>query len=601
MPEKERTLLGDVGNVWARRREIWRLISRADKLGFISGVLIMSLAAALETGIAILIAKFFNRVSEFVGRPPSEWIGYVMAALGILAGAYVLKESLNLLRRWILTRTTTRIERNMTVRLVSHLLKVDLGALARERIGSLHGRISRSVEGFVKFLRVSFSDFVPAVLVAGFALGAALYEDWRIGLVMVGVVPISILITVWQVTSQKGIRSALLQAKEGLDGTVVEQLSGLEYIRAANTYPLEVARVESAAASRSEREAKHSIAMARFDWLKAVNEGLFHVAIIGYAIVLAAHGEIQYGYVLGFSILFSKVMGPLKEVHRILDETYDSSIQVNVLLHMLSQPLDQSYGVVTLRAPRLDGSIPLLECRDLVVDYATPTGTRRILDGVTLSIRQGETIGIAGRSGSGKSTWLRSVLRLLHPTSGDVLVGGVPIGVLSREDIGKSIGYVSQVPFVFSGTVRENIAYGCGTVTLDQVMAAAQQAHIHEEILEMPQGYDSILNERGGNLSGGQRQRLALARMFLKNPPILILDEGTSALDNISERRVRAAIDHARHSHTVIMVAHRLTTLNETDCIFVFDHGRVVEQGAFNELVARNGVFAELARSAEAG
>ena len=600
MPEKERTLLGDVGNVWARRKEIWRLISRADKLGFISGVLIMSLAAAIETGIAILIARFFNRVSKFVGRPASEWIGYVMMALGILAGAYVLKESLNLLRRWILTRTTTRIERNMTVRLVSHLLKVDLGALARERIGSLHGRISRSVEGFVKFLRVSFSDFVPAVLVAGFALGAALYEEWRIGLVMLGVVPISILITVWQVTSQKGIRSALLHTKEGLDGTVVEQLSGLEYIRAANTYPLEVARVESAAAARSEREAKHSVAMARFDWLKAVNEGLFHVAIIGYAIVLAAHGEIQYGYVLGFSILFTKVMGPLKEVHRILDETYDSSIQVNVLLHMLSQPLDQSYGVVTLRAPRLDGSLPLLECRDLVVDYATPTGMRRILDGVTLSISQGQTIGIAGRSGSGKSTWLRSVLRLLHPTSGEVLVGGVPIGVLSREDIGKSIGYVSQVPFVFSGTVRENIAYGCGTVTLDQVMEAARQAHIHEEILEMPQGYDSTLNERGGNLSGGQRQRLALARMFLKNPPVLILDEGTSALDNISERRVRAAIDHARHSHTVIMVAHRLTTLNETDCIFVFDHGRVVEQGAFNELVARNGVFAELARSAEA-
>ncbi|MEY2496739.1 MAG: ATP-binding cassette, subfamily bacterial [Verrucomicrobiota bacterium] len=601
MPEKERTLLGDVGGVWARRREIWRLISRADKLGFISGILIMSLAAAIETGIAILIANFFNRVSKFVGRPAVEWMGYVIMALGILAGAYVLKESLNLLRRWIVTRTTTRIERNMTVRLVSHLLKVDLGALARERIGSLHGRISRSVEGFVKFLRVSFSDFVPAVLVAGFALGAAIYEEWRIGLVMVAVVPISILITVWQVTSQKGIRSALLHAKEGLDGTMVEQLNGLEYIRAANTYPLEVARVESAAAARSEREAKHSIAMARFDWLKAVNEGLFHVAIIGYAIVLAAHGEIQYGYVLGFSILFTKVMGPLKEVHRILDETYDSSIQVNMLLHMLGQPLDQSYGVVTLRAPRLDGSIPLLECRDLVVDYATPTGIRRILDGVTLSIRQGDTIGIAGRSGSGKSTWLRSVLRLLHPTSGEVLVGGVPIGVLSREDIGKSIGYVSQVPFVFSGTVRENIAYGCGTVTLDRVMEAAKQAHIHEEILEMPQGYDSILNERGGNLSGGQRQRLALARMFLKNPPILILDEGTSALDNISERRVRAAIDHARHSHTVIMVAHRLTTLNETDCIFVFDHGRVVEQGAFNELVSRNGVFADLARSAEAG
>ena len=602
MPEKEKSLLGNVGSVWSQRKQIWKLVSRADKLGFVSGVLIMALVAAIETGIAILIGWFFNRVAVFAGRPASEWQSVVITSLAILAGAYIFKETLNLLRRWIVTRTTTRIERNMTVRLVGHLLKVDLGALARERIGALHGRISRSVEGFVKFLRVSFSDFVPAILTAVFALGAAVQQEWRVGLVMICVVPISILITIWQVSSQKGIRASLQQSKEGLDGTVVEQLGGLEYIRAANTYPLEVARVESAAASRQDRETKHSVAMAKFDWMKAVNEGLFHVAIIGYAVLLAAHGDIPFGKVLTFSVLFINVMRPLKDVHRILDETYDSSIQVSMLLQMLNQPLDQSYGVVTLRAPRLDGSIPLLECQDLVVSYTTPDGaSRRILDGLNLEIRQGQTIGIAGRSGSGKSTWLRCVLRLIHPASGEVLVGGVPIGVLSREDIGKSIGYVSQTPFVFSGTVTENISYGCGTVSADQVQEAARQAHIHEEILQMPQGYETALTERGGNLSGGQRQRIALARMFLKNPPVLILDEGTSALDNISERQVRAAIDHARQSHTVIMVAHRLTTLNQTDCIFVFDQGRVAEQGAFDDLVAKNGVFAELVRSADAG
>lgn len=602
MSEKERSFLGGVGSVWSCRKQIWRLISRADKTGFISGVLIMALVAAIETGIAILIGWFFNRVAAFAGRPVSEWKYVVINSLAILAGAYIFKETLNLLRRWIVTRTTTRIERNMTVRLVGHLLKVDLGALARERIGALHGRISRSVEGFVKFLRVSFSDFVPAILTAVFALGAAVQQEWRVGLVMLCVVPISILITVWQVNSQKGIRASLQHAKEGLDGTVVEQLGGLEYIRAANTYPLEVARVESAAASRQERETKHSVAMAKFDWMKSINEGLFHVAIIGYAVLLAAHGDIPFGKVLTFSVLFVNVMRPLKDVHRILDETYDSSIQVSMLLQMLNQPLDQSYGVVTLRAPKLDGSLPLLECQDLVVSYATPDGdARRILDGLNLEIRQGQTIGIAGRSGSGKSTWLRCVLRLIHPASGEVLVGGVPIGVLSREDIGKSIGYVSQTPFVFSGTVAENIGYGCGTVSAEQIHEAARQAHIHDEILQMPQGYDTALTERGGNLSGGQRQRIALARMFLKNPPVLILDEGTSALDNISERQVRAAIDHARQSHTVIMVAHRLTTLNQTDCIFVFDQGRIAEQGGFDELVTRNGVFAELVRSADAG
>jgi ATP-binding cassette subfamily B protein len=597
---KRSPFLGDLAIVWKRRKQIWQLLPRADKLGFGSGLLIMALVAYLENQIPMLLGKFFDGVKD-VASHPAMMVPFVTKALGLLTAIYLGKESLQLVRRWLVSRTATRIEANMMVRLVGHLLKIDLGALARERVGSLHGRISRSVEGFVKFLKVSFTDFLPAVLTAGVAIYYGLSTNWKIGLIMVGVVPISLLITIWQVSSQKGIRESLLRAKEGLDGTVVEQLGGLEYIRAANTYPTEVARIDAAAEARRSREMKHGLAMARFDWAKSINEGLFHVAIIGCAIVLASRGEIEYGKVITFSLLYLNIARPLKDVHRILDEAYDSSQQVSVLLEMLNQPVDQSFGVVTLRAPKLDGSLPLLECRDLVVDYATPTGPRRVLDGVTLAIRQGETIGIAGRSGSGKSTWLRCVLRLLHPTSGEVLVGGVPIGVLSREDIGRSIGYVSQIPFVFSGTVRDNIAYGCGEVSLEQVTQAAQQAHIHDEIIEMPKGYDSPLNERGGNLSGGQRQRLALARMFLKNPPILILDEGTSALDNISERRVRAAIDHARHTHTVIMVAHRLTTLNETDCIFVFDHGRVVEQGAFNELIAKNGVFAELARSAETG
>ena len=599
-PPPPRSLFGEMGGVWSRRGQIWRMVSRPAKLAFGASILTMAVVAQLEAILPILLGKFTTRIVELPSRATDELMHLTWVFLSLLAGIYLLKETLMLLRRWIVTRTNARIEGDMTVRLVSHLLKVDLGTFAADRVGSLHGRITRSVEGFVKFLKVTFTDFLPALLTAGFHIGAGLYTEWRTGLVMLGVVPASILLTIWQVRSQKGIRLALMHAKEGLDGTVVEQLSGLEYIRAANTMPVEVARIQSATDARRDREIKHGLAMARFDWAKGLNQGLFHVIVIAFAIYLVGRGEIAIGVVVTQALLFMGIMRPLNELHRILDETYETSLQVSVLMEMLKQPLDKSFGVVTLRAPRLDGSIPLLECEDLVVEYSTPTGPRRILDGVTLAIRQGQTIGIAGPSGSGKSTWLRSVLRLLHPTSGEVLVGGVPIGVLSREDIGKSIGYVSQVPFVFSGTVRDNIAYGCGEVSLEQIVEAAKQAHIHEEIEAMPQGYDSALNERGSNLSGGQRQRIALARMFLKNPPVLILDEGTSALDNISERRVRAAIDHARHSHTVIMVAHRLTTLNATDCIFVFDKGRVAEQGDFDSLVANKGVFAELVRSAEA-
>ncbi len=602
MAAKERSFLGDVGSVWSRRQEIWNLLSRADKLSLSSAVGLMAVVAAVETEIAFLIGDFFQDVAHFVGRPQAQWLPVVVRALSILVVLYIFKESIIYARRWLMNRATARIQANMTLRLVGHLLKVNLDALARQRAGALHGRISRSVEGFVKFVRVAFTDFIPAILTGLFAVGGAFLKDWHVGLVMMLVIPVSILITLWQVVSQKVIRDELVDAQEDLDATVVEQLGGLEYIRAANTYGLEAARIKSAAAARGARQLRHGNAMAGFDWLKAVNEGLFQVAVIGYAILLAARGTIQFGAVLTFYNLFMNVMRPLKEVHRILDETYDSSSEVTILLDMLKQPLDQSYGVVTLRPPRLDGSLPLLECQNLFATYTTAEGEeRRALNGVTLAIHQGQSVGIAGRSGSGKSTWLRCVLRLVHPASGDVLVGGVPIRVLSREDIGKSIGYVSQVPFVFSATVAENIAYGCGPVARPQIEEAARQAHIHEEILQMHRGYDTLLTERGGNLSGGQRQRIALARMFLKNPPVLILDEGTSALDNISERRVRAAIDHARQTHTVIMVAHRLTTLNQTDCIFVFDRGRIAEQGPFQELVQKDGIFAELVRSAETG
>jgi len=592
--------LGDLAVVWRSRKQIWKLLSRSDKAGFGSGLVMMALVAFLENQIPLLLGKFFDQISR-IAPQPNQLLPFVTRALITLTALYLGKESIQLVRRWFVSRTATRIEANMMVKLVGHLLKIDIGALSRERVGSLHGRITRSVEGFVKFLKVSFSDFLPAVVTGAMALYYGLITNWKIGLLMVSVVPVSLAITIWQVSSQKGIRTSLLRAREGLDGTVVEQLGGLEYIRAANTYTTEVGRIATAAEERRSRDIKHAFAMARFDWAKAVNEGLFHVAIIGFSLVLASRGEIGYGAVITFSLLYLNIARPLKDVHRILDESYDSSQQVSVLLEMLNQPVDRSFGAVTMRPPRLDGSIPLLECQDLVVEYETPEGApRRILNGLSLQIRQGQTIGIAGRSGSGKSTWLRCMLRLIHPASGEVLVGGVPIGVLSREDIGKSIGYVSQVPFVFSGTAAENISYGCGKVSLEQIQEAARQAHIHEEIVQMTKGYDTALTERGGNLSGGQRQRIALARMFLKNPPVLILDEGTSALDNISERRVRAAIDHARQSHTVIMVAHRLSTLNQTDCIFVFDQGRVVEQGAYDDLVKKNGVFAELVRSAEA-
>jgi ATP-binding cassette subfamily B protein len=263
-------------------------------------------------------------------------------------------------------------------------------------------------------------------------------------------------------------------------------------------------------------------------------------------------------------------------------------------------PVDRSFEPADHREPRLAEDVPAIAVEDLHLTYGNGDGRlRTALDGVTLAVRHGETLGVAGRSGSGKTTWLRALLRLVHPTGGRVLIGGVPVEAVSREAIGRLVGYVGQQPFIVAGTVAENIAYGCDGATEEEVRRAAKRACIHDEIEDMPHGYDSPVAERGANLSGGQRQRLALARVFLKNPPILILDEGTSALDNISERVVQRAIDAARADRTVILVAHRLSTLRGADRIVVFEDGHVVEAGTYSDLVRSGGAFADLARHAE--
>jgi ATP-binding cassette subfamily B protein len=392
----------------------------------------------------------------------------------------------------------------------------------------------------------------------------------------------------------------LLRGREYLDGTVVEQLSGLDYVRVANTHAQEVNRVARAAEYRRRKELGHHVAMSFFGAAKAVVEGLFHVAVLGLAAYLAIRGSITFGDILTFSMLYLSAMAPLNEVHRVIDEGHEASLRVHDLIDLLTMPVDRSVKTATHREPRLNDSAPVVRTEGLTVEYLLPTGgSRRVLDHINLEIYEGETVGIAGKSGCGKSTLLKVLMRLLHPTTGQAWLKGVPLEEVSRETLACLIGYVGQNPFIFSGTIEENICYGATKWLPEDVRRAAERAGIHDEIMAMPNQYDSPVAERGQNLSGGQKQRIALARVFLIDPPILILDEATSALDTVSERRVQQAIGTASRNRTVIMVAHRLSTFADADRIIVFDNGRIAETGTYNELLERDGLFAELARCAE--
>ncbi len=455
----------------------------------------------------------------------------------------------------------------------------------------------------MRFLRLTFLEFVPALLTGGFALVATLSMRPGIALAMLGVVPLSLALTIWQIITQKGIRLDLLRTREVMDGTVVEQLGGIDYVRAAHTHRQEVQRVARAAERRRSKELRHHFEMSLFGSGKAINEGFFHVLVLAFAVYLFVHGRVGAGEVMMFSALFLNVMAPLNEIHRFIDEGHESSLRVGDLIGLLTVPIDRSFRTPASSPagePRLTLGEPVFVSEGLEVEFPTRGGpSRRALNGLTIAIRHGETIGVAGRSGCGKTTWLRTLMRLAHPCGGQATLGAVPLEAVTRQAIGELVGYVGQNPFIFAGTVAQNIAYGCPAATDEQIRRAAEMACIHDEVMMMPRGYQARVAERGQNLSGGQRQRIALARIFLKNPPILILDEGTSALDNTSERLVQKAINAARADRTVILVAHRLTTLRDADRILVFDDGRIVETGTYAELVQLGGVFAELVRSAE--
>jgi ATP-binding cassette, subfamily B, bacterial len=580
-------------------KHLWQLVPWRHRLAFAGAGLIMAITSACNIAVPVLLGQLLDKVKAGTEQAMSAMSLYRVAILylGFIAAAYFTRELLQVARRYMVENSCTRLEKRLTLQLVSHLMRVDLAALTHEKVGALQGRISRSVVGSVRFIRLAMLDFFPPLLTGLFALIAALSKEPWLALVMVGVIPVSILLTIWQIFSQKNIRLRLMRSRENMEGTVVELLGGLDYVRVANTHMKEVERIARVAENRRGVENRHHFQMSWFGCAKALNEGLFHILVLALAIYFAVHGEISFGDILTFSMLFLNVMAPLNEVHRGLDEGHECSLQVSDLLDMLAEPEDRSFLPNDSKEPKLQNGGSLLVIEDLHVEYPASDSKRKTaLNGVSLTIRHGETIGVAGRSGCGKTTWLRVLMRLIHPVGGRVMLGNVPLASVSRESIGKLIGYVGQHPFVFAGSIAENIAYGVEGATREAIIHAARGANIHDEITAMPGGYDAEVAERGQNLSGGQRQRVALARIFLKNPPILVLDEGTSALDTISERQIQHAIDAARADRTTILVAHRLSTLRAADRIMVFDSGRIIETGTFSELLNQGGVFTELAK-----
>jgi ATP-binding cassette subfamily B protein len=288
--------------------------------------------------------------------------------------------------------------------------------------------------------------------------------------------------------------------------------------------------------------------------------------------------------------LTQRLLWPLTRLGETLDQYQRAMASTTRVMNLLDTPIEMHPGDIPLPVTQVRGE---LEFNDVSFAYQ---GRTPVIENLSLHIPAGKTIAIVGSTGSGKSTLVKLLLRLYEVHSGTITLDGIEIHKLQLRDLRRAIGLVSQDVFLFHGTVKENIAYGSFDATLAEVMAAAEIAEAHEFINRLPQGYDTIVGERGQKLSGGQQQRIAIARAILKNPPVLILDEATSAVDNETEAAIQRSLEKITKNRTTIAIAHRLSTVRNADCIYVMEYGKLVEQGRHEELLEQQGIYASLWR-----
>ena len=565
-----------------------QLVKKPEQLLLALASVLMLLAGILTNLPALILGRLVDRM---IGQTNSNFT-VALPFLGLIIGIILVREVLTIIRKYLIENIATQTEKKQTVAVIEHLLRGDIATLGEQQIGSLHGRIFRSIQGLVRMIKLAFLEFLPVFFSALAAITIALWQKPFLATIMVLVIPTSLFIIIKQIGSQKGIRVQLLRGKEKIDGAVVEMLGGIETVRVLDTVKEEIEKVEQVAEESRKKEIRHHIAMALFDSVKYLDEGFFYIVVISLSIFLSAQGIISRGDILVYSILFMSITGPLREMHRILDQAHESSLLVNDLFGLLAEPIDESFRTsLTDKRFVLPPSDTFLQIKQLSFTYANRNAS--VLDNITITIRQGEKIGFAGASGCGKTTLIKILLRLIHGYSGEIYLFGKNLKEVTREEIAEKVAYVPQRTYIFSGTIWDNIIYGCqrSDINQEEVIDAARKAHIYSEIMDDLGGLEGKVTENGNNLSGGQKQRLAIARLILKSPELFIFDEATSALDNTNETLVQKSIEELFQHKTMITIAHRLQTLENCHRIFVMDKGRIVQEGAFASLAKNPGLF----------
>jgi ATP-binding cassette, subfamily B, bacterial len=536
----------------------------------------------LELAFPLAVTLFVDRL-----LPSGNLVAIVWASLGLLA-VYLANTGLISIVTYWGHMLGINIETDMRRRAFDHLQKLSFGYFDDQKTGHLVGRLTKDLEEIGEVAHHGPEDAFIAVMTLVGALILMFTINVPLALITLAVLPPTVWLTLRYGGRMTRTWRQLFQRVGAFNARIEENVGGIRVVQAfANEeHERRLFAVDNAAYRTTKLDAYRY--MAASISLSYLGMRLTHVVVLVAGSYFVMNGSLSAGGFVGFLLLVNVFYRPIEKINSVI-ETYPKGVAgFRRYLEFLDTRPDVADTAGAAEAPTLRGEI-----RYEGVRFAYADG-REVLRGVDLTIRVGETVAFVGPSGAGKTSLCSLLPRFYDVTGGRIAVDGVDIRDLTLASLRRQIGIVQQDVFLFGGSLRDNVAYGKLDASDEEIREAVRRARLDDMVAALPEGLETVIGERGVKLSGGQQQRLAIARMFLKNPPILILDEATSALDTETERAIQRSLAELAVGRTTLVIAHRLATVHDADRIVVVDDGRIVEQGRHTELLARDSVYRRL-------